>query len=191
MAYTRYCFIVGSVDVVYSLSPMDSPMVRPSRMSERRWNEGPDGLHHTMLDVAELACFRLERFQKRHKLHVPARKPEWSSELHRESPGLSSDTVVVAERFMHHLPHDVVEEALWPVLMNGSCSHDNFKTLCLMRCVCKAWMEFSERSKEWPSALESWKKGVHRYMSDYDVNPYLDTDSESDPDWGYADSDEE
>ncbi|KAG0574492.1 hypothetical protein KC19_VG265900 [Ceratodon purpureus] len=164
---------------------MEAAMVRPSRMSERRWNEGPDGLHQTMLDVSEMACFRLERFQKRHKLFVPEWPHQWSSEVDRVISSDSEETSCLALTFMDLLPSDVVRQSLWPVLMNGHTAHENFKTLCLIRCVCKAWMLYAEESKEWLIALEAWKKGDHRYLSDFDENPFLDTDSESDPDWGY------
>ena len=167
-------------------------MVRPSRMSERRWLEGPEGLHQTMLDVSEMACFRLERFQKRHRLHVPEWTHQWSSETDREILSSRRDrTRVVAETFMDFLPVDLVKDKLWPCLMDGPSLHDNFKTLCLLRCVCKSWMFYAEGSKEWQPCFESWKKGAHRYIAEYDENPFLDTDSESDPSWGYEEFEED
>ena len=164
---------------------MASSMVRPKQMSERRWIDGPDGIHDTMLNVAEMATFRSERFHKRYRLEVPERVFPWTAETDRRIPCSSTDTSVVAQTFMDSLPGDLVKQSLWPKLMNGPSAHDNFKTLCLMRCVCKAWMYYGEGSKEWPFTLEAWKKGDHRYISEYEVNPFLDTDSESDPSWGY------
>ena len=171
---------------------MDSHIVRLS-MSQRRSNEGPYGIHDTMLDVVELAILRLERFQKRHKLEVPDRKLNWTWETDRQIPRCSPNDPlpVVAATFLDALPGDVVEDALWPWLMKGQTPHENFKTLCLLRCVCTAWLIYAEESREWPLAFQAWIRGDHRFIVDANENPYLDTDSESDPSWGYAGSDGE
>ena len=97
----------------------------------------------------------------------------------------------MAATFLDALPDDIVKDALWPWLMNGQTPHENFKTLCLLRCVCTAWMIYAEENREWPLALQAWIKGDHRFIVAANENPYMDTNSESDPNWGYAGSDGE
>lgn len=162
-------------------------------MSQRRINEGHCGIHHTMLEVVDIAILRLERFQKRHKLEVLDRELNWTWETDRQIPCPSPNepSPVVAATFLDALPDDIVKDALWPWLMNGQTPHENFKTLCLLRCVCTAWMIYAEENREWPLALQAWIKGDHRFIVAANENPYMDTNSESDPNWGYAGSDGE
>ena len=145
-----------------------------------------------MLDVVELACFRLEQFQKRHRLRVPDRVRQWSSDVDRETNCSSEEgVVIVAETFKDPLPRELVKETLWPLLMDGESQHKKTKTLCMLRCVCKAWMLYAEQSREWQPALDAWIIGDHRYISEFQENSYHDTSSESDPDWGYEFSDDD
>ncbi|KAG0591163.1 hypothetical protein KC19_1G154800 [Ceratodon purpureus] len=167
---------------------MDSRVPSPSRMSARRIAEGPGGLHHTMLDVVELAIFRLDRYLKRHRMPV---KP-WVMDWKRPRSGPESDcdpAHVPAETFLDSLPREIVKDKIWPLLMNGETPVDKFRMLCHIRCVCVGWMVYAEGSKEWPLGLEAWIQGDHRVVAATGENPFHDTDSESDPDWANADWD--
>ncbi|KAG0583123.1 hypothetical protein KC19_3G111200 [Ceratodon purpureus] len=72
------------------LMAMDSRVPSPSRMSARRIAEGPGGLHHTMLDVVELAIFRLDRYLKRHRMPVKPWVMDWKRPRSGPEVGLRS-----------------------------------------------------------------------------------------------------
>ena len=163
---------------------MDPRVNYPSRMSARRIREGPDGLHQTMLDVSELACFRLDRYLKRHRLGVLPFVDQWTRPS-QSSESCDDPSSVVAETFRDSLPREIVKDKIWPFLMDGQTAVDNFRVLCHVRCVCLGWMVYAEDSREWHLGFEAWKQGDHRFRSETGENPFFDTDSESDPDWGY------
>ena len=56
-------------------SEMDSHSVRPS-MSQRRINEGHCGIHHTMLEVVDIAILRLERFLEKAQTRVAGQRAQ-------------------------------------------------------------------------------------------------------------------
>ncbi|KAG0573803.1 hypothetical protein KC19_VG210400 [Ceratodon purpureus] len=156
---------------------MDSENRMPSRMSARRINDGPVGIHDTMLEVVELAIFRLDRYLKRHQMPVQPWVEEWkrpSVELEsiREPPPATAAT------FLDSLPREVVKDVIWPLLMDGQTPVEKLRVLCNIRCVCLGWMIYAEGSKEWPLGLEAWIQGDHRVVAATGKNPYFNTDSE-------------
>ena len=114
---------------------------------------------------------------------MPDRVRQLSSDVDREIPcSLEGGALIVAETFVDPLPYELVKETLWPLLMDGKTQHETFKTLCMLRCLCKAWMLYAEQSREWQPTFDAWIIGDHCYISEFQENPYLNTSFESDPD---------
>ena len=146
-------------------------------------------LHEAMWSIVEDARARINAWCERHNLlatpfPIPKNDHMWEKARKRRP---WEPVPVKQKSFMDALPKEVVLGNLWPLLLDGSSTVENFQICCCLRLVCKGWKKFVEATKEWEKGLEAWTTCERRVLfgglEDPYASPHFECSEETYEEW--------